>query len=723
MRSRRDAYRYDADDTGGERGVEITAPGARHAREEQCPPSAFSGGPPAAAAPPSFRSPPGRRMPPRPDSRLVSTLLLALAASTPLVLGLVLAACSPSPEADAAAAPTTYLNLGPDAEYVGRETCGTCHPDKLASFEQSQMGRSFRPGRLSESDADFDDPEPIYDPHRDLYYQPFARGDSIYVREYRLQGRDTVHQRVEQIDYIVGSGHHTNSHMRDVGGYVYQIPVTWYVQDATWDLAPGFGTRTREGTRFDRAIDVECMACHNGTPDYVAGSGNRYRELPFGIGCEKCHGPGSVHVEAIRAGRVVDIRTEIDYTIVNPAKLPLDRQYDVCQRCHMQGAAALQEGMDFLDFRPGMTLDDVMHVFWPRFRDSTQTFIMASHPDRLEMSACFEASRRPDAGFEPITCVTCHDPHVDVKTVAEDVFNGACLTCHTPERANECTEAPAVRAQVGDDCSSCHMPTSGTMDIPHVRITDHYIRVPERTPAPPPGAGDELVRLASLVGEAPSPHGMADGFLTFYEQFRAHPRFLDSAAVYLDRALATTTEEALAPSLVRLWFLQGRNDAIVRLAGRLPEGRVEDAWTLYRIGEAYGKTGAQGPMLRYFEAAVAQAPEHLRFKGKLAGAYAAAGQTDRARALYDELVAANPTQADVLNNRGLLRGLQGDLPGAEADFRAALALDPDGEQALANLASLLYNTGRPDEARAVAERLVRLRPDDARYRQFLDLLS
>jgi hypothetical protein len=49
---------------------------------------------------------------------------------------------------------------------------------------------------------------------------------------------------------------------------------------------------------------------------------------------------------------------------VNPGKLPIDLQFDVCQRCHLQGNTVLKEGKSFLDFKPGMRLSDHMTLFF-----------------------------------------------------------------------------------------------------------------------------------------------------------------------------------------------------------------------------------------------------------------------------------------------------------------------------------------------------------------------
>ncbi len=531
----------------------------------------------------------------------------------------VLGACRGEP--DPSPPPATeraYLNLGPEATYVGAETCRTCHPAQYETFMQSEMGRSFRAATLSNSDADFDDPEPIYDAERDLYYLPFHRGEDLFVMEYRLAGRDTVHRRVEQIDFIVGSGHHTNSHMREENGYVYQIPVTWYVEDERWDLPPGF--RNNWEGRFRRPITEACMTCHNAMPGFVEGSENKFDHVPLGIDCERCHGPGSVHVEAKRAGRVVDVSRETDYTIVNPGKLPPERQLDVCQRCHMQGTGTFREGKGPADFRPGMRLDAVLNVFEVREADSTARFRMAAHPDRLRMSACFQATHAPESPFEPMTCVTCHDPHVPVKTLE---YNATCRSCHAepgaePEdgggvQAPACTEPEVIHAAAQTDCVACHMPTSGSWDIPHITITDHYIRVPAEAASTPAlttaevEARRRMVRLASLIAANPSDHEVAEGFMEHYEGVTNRPGLLDSAAVRLERARAEEPLQTLAPSLIRLRFLQGDYAAIRTLARQIDTGAL-DAWSLYRIGDAFTKSGAYESALGYLRRAVERPP-------------------------------------------------------------------------------------------------------------------
>lgn len=643
----------------------------------------------------------------------------------PLACMTLLAACGNDDEAPGSGdSEFAFLNHDPEATYVGKEACRACHPSQYDSFTASQMGRSFRLATRSNSDAEWEGISPIYDEPNDLYYLPIRRGEDLFVKEYRLAGRDTVHQRVEQIDYIVGSGQHTNSHMRDENGFVYQIPVTWYSQDGIWDMPPGFGSSE---SQFDRPIPEACMTCHNAMPGFVEGSENRFSHVPEGIDCERCHGPGSIHVREMDAGNLVDVSQEADLTIVNPRRLSPVIQMDICESCHNQGATVYREGMGPSSFRPGMRLEDIQSVFMPRDADSTSSFVMASHPVRLRMSACFEGSHEPGSALPPMTCLTCHNPHISIESYEEDHYEQACQSCHASDAASatipSCTEPTVVSAGGSGDCVSCHMPDSGTSDIPHVVITDHYIRTPS-----PPLTSDEvderkrLVRFASLVGSAPTDLDFAKGYLVYFEEMGNRPGFLDSAAVHLDRARQTASPSELAPSLIRLDYLRGDFAPIRSLVGSLDDDQL-DAWTLQRVGESFAIGENWDEAVNYFQRAVNLAPGHLRFRRKLANALSSGNQLNAALDIYNPILTDDPTFDLVYNDRGFTYVLLGDNASAEDDFLHALSLNPNIEMALANLASLYYNTGRTADALAYAQQLVRRVPENPAYRQFLDLLA
>ena len=103
------------------------------------------------------------------------------------------------------------------------------------------------------------------------------------TRMERLKGKDTTHQLIQKVTYKIGSGHHTNSHLFEVNGYVHQMPYTYYTQGKIADLPPGF--EKGNNTRFSREIGIECMSCHNAYPQHTKGSLNKYERIPSGIDC------------------------------------------------------------------------------------------------------------------------------------------------------------------------------------------------------------------------------------------------------------------------------------------------------------------------------------------------------------------------------------------------------------------------------------------------------
>jgi len=81
-----------------------------------------------------------------------------------------------------------------------------------------------------------------------------------------------------------------------------------------------------------------------------------------------------------------------------------------------------------------------------------------------------------------------------------------------------------------------------------------------------------------------------------------------------------------------------------------------------------------------------------------------AGRLDDARLLYEQALSARSDWAAVHNNLAMVLRASGDTPGAEAQFRAALAKEPGLTGALSNLGALLVEQNRYDEAAPVLER-------------------
>ena len=210
----------------------------------------------------------------------------------------------------------------------------------------------------------------------------------------------------------------------------------------------------------------------------------------------------------------------------------------MCSRCHLQGTTVLKNGKNWDDFKPGTKLSETMETYIPRY-ENDNSFIMASHVDRLQQSECYDIGG--------ITCITCHNPHKSVTNLSDSYFNNKCMDCH-----NVCEEVPSNL-----DCILCHMPKSSSSDIPHVSITDHKISVHRESKSE---KGD-FISLFCVNNSAPEPLSKAKAYLKHYESFDKNPLLLDSA----ERFLKECNLEESFPFIVQFHYLKNEYKKIIEL--------------------------------------------------------------------------------------------------------------------------------------------------------------
>ncbi|MEM6722729.1 MAG: tetratricopeptide repeat protein [Bacteroidota bacterium] len=405
------------------------------------------------------------------------------------------------------------------------------------------------------------------------------------------------------------------------------------------------------------------------------------------------------------AGIIVDTSKYIDYSIVNPANLPVELEIDICQRCHLQGTAVLKEGKDFFDFRPGMHLAEVMNVFLPRYTNSHDKFIMASQADRMRLSDCFKLS--------DMSCTTCHNPHEGVKLASVDKYNNICQSCHEKnDQKQVCTADATAIAAENNNCVNCHMPKRGSIDIPHVRITDHNITIHVEQEEKSDIA--KFIGLECLTDEGASPLDMAKGYLALYDKFVPERQMLDSAALFLSLSKANPSDKFSAT--VHLLFNLGDYPGIVAQYQALELKQGLDPWSSYRVGEAMNYLGNYPEALKQFEAATQEEPYNLNFQNKLGVAQLRNNQIANAQKTFEFLIKENPKQPIALSNLGFILLQRGNLKRGEDLIDRAIQLDPDYEQAFLNKASAQLAGGNNKAALMILEGFLATHPDAKRVK-------
>jgi predicted CXXCH cytochrome family protein len=562
--------------------------------------------------------------------------------------------------------------------YADPSACRSCHQAIYDDYQQTPMGRSFflpAAGRLL---GDWEQNNRFYHQPSNRYYEMILDAGRPFVRRYQLddQGR-RINFIEKQVTHIMGSGERAQSYLhQSPDGRIIELPVAWYSQEQSWGMAPGYDRKKHAG--FTRQVNHKCMFCHNGYPD---APGERARQgwdadvrfpqqLPLGIDCQRCHGPGAEHV---RAALEPQPPQTIRNAIVNPARLSPARQLDVCMQCHLETTTfRLPEsyrrfGRPFYSYRPGEPLGDyIVHFDHAPGTGHDDKFEIVSAAYRLRQSACFEKS-----GAE-LTCTVCHDPH---RRVSPDQrashYRARCLGCHDATPALRDTHTGLGENMSESNCVACHMPSRRTEDVVHVVMTDHRIarRKPDRD-------------LLAPLREKTDQEQRYQGEVVLYFSREGLP----AAVRDLYLGIAQVKEKAnLSAGLPLL------AEAVRRQQPPQPEPYFE--WA-----EAQAASGDRQGAIENFRQALDRDPAFVQAHNNLANLLADQRRYKEAIGHYRRALELDPGSADIGTNLGLALLDSGDGTGAIEAFRAAAASHQTYPEAHFNLGSALLAQGQVNEA-------------------------
>jgi hypothetical protein len=335
--------------------------------------------------------------------------------------------------------------------YAGPASCLKCHKNVYQDYlhnthyltsrtaSLASIHGSFSPG--SNTVAFNNGITVMMEKHKDgLYEVSYANGKII---------------EKERFDITIGSKR-AETYLYWKGSQVYQLPISYYMSLHKWANSPDFSA---DSASFDRLITTRCFECHSSYIKKITNPADSTNEtvmldkssMLLSIDCERCHGPGSQHVNFHTQNPGV----KQPMYMVKVSSLSRERRMDLCSVCHSGNLTVMTKPT--FDFKPGDTLAN--YQSGERYHRVQPLATMDVHGNQaalLEGSQCFINSK--------IECATCHTLH-DQSIKSVKMYSLICTSCHSEAKHNFCKMAAQLGSVINNNCIDCHMPNKTSKSI------------------------------------------------------------------------------------------------------------------------------------------------------------------------------------------------------------------------------------------------------------------
>jgi predicted CXXCH cytochrome family protein len=352
--------------------------------------------------------------------------------------------------------------------FVGADACASCHQPIHDTWKSGRHSKMLQPASAVSVKGDFSKGSVTL--HGTRFPLRAANG------EYFITSSLTGKEQEYRVQYTLGSRRIQHYLTTVEKGRILVLPPSWDVQRGEWfhnmDIVRPEQTDRNPVQQWNK----HCVGCHVSQQenDYRPATGEyATRWKDFGTSCERCHGPGSAHVEAYSRA---ETRPPVgDALIVRPTRLDAKTSSMICAQCHSLRNAVdpdYQAGKDYYDhFAPRLEYDPRPGLDSPYWADGRPRRF-SNDAIGLWQSQCFLRGG--------VTCTNCHsDPHipnVDENPKLAASNNALCTGCHQDIGRRLSAHTRHAAASAGSSCVECHMPK--TVISIKATMRDHTIGVP-----------------------------------------------------------------------------------------------------------------------------------------------------------------------------------------------------------------------------------------------------
>ncbi len=665
-----------------------------------------------------------------------STDALSIAA---VLAAVCLAGCREAPPKTA-----THIDNAP-ATFVGRSTCTECHAAEADSWRGSHHDLAMQEPNAATVRGNFDDTvfehSSTHQGKSHTVTSHFTRrDDGFFVRTEGVGGEPTNYRvaytfGVEPLQqYLVETG---------APGALQALPIAWDTRPAdaggqrwlhVYEDPPAHDDPLH-WTGPQQNWNHMCADCHStglvkGYDAQEQAFDTTWEEI--NVSCEACHGPGSQHVAAARAGAtdgsglVTLLKRSGRWTFADGATTAhlidaepqaSSAQIDACGRCHARRApiAPFEHGDD-------MHGGDLHDAFSVTLLEDPLYYPDGQIRDEVYVYGSFLQSRMHTAG---VACSDCHEPH-SARLRLEG--NALCTQCHAGNAYDVTEHHHHPVGGEGTACIDCHMPARDYMRVDPRR--DHSFRVPrpdlsQQLATPNACTGCHVDQGDDWAADAVASWGAEPGFHYGEALHAARTWQADAEALLLQ-----VIEDPAQPAIVRASALTALVPYLSPASLPAVERALVDEHPLVRGGALAALEGAvpeaqrglAEPLLADSVRTVRDRAARLLAWTAISGAPEAAAST--LPAALDEVrssLAWRADRPDSYLHLGDLEVRSGDDTAAEAAYRQALARSPFLTAAAINLADVYRATGRDPQAETLLRQVLERSPDDAGLHQALGL--
>ncbi|MFT7049359.1 MAG: tetratricopeptide (TPR) repeat protein, partial [Halioglobus sp.] len=626
--------------------------------------------------------------------------------------------------------------------FVGSQTCAGCHEQQFENWTGSHHDDAMALPTKETVLGDFNNATFNYNGVTTTF---LTKAGKYIVRTDGEDGKLTEFP----VDYVFGV----------YPLQQYLLPLSrgrWQALSIAWDARP----LSDGGQRWyhlypDETIDhkdplhwtgpyqnwnTRCAECHSTQLEKNYDAQSKSFNTSFSeinVGCEACHGPAQTHVKLAETKTLADAQnggfpmslsqrgqwqfSEDSNIASRVTKLESRTQIDSCGRCHARRGT-------LGDYHYGADLLDTHRLALPQ---SPLYYHDGQVLDEDYVYGSFVQSKMHQAG---VVCSNCHEQHsLKLRTSSNGSENAVCTQCHKPAVYDNEKHHHHQADTAGASCANCHMPETTYMGVDERR--DHSIRVPRPDLSVVMGTPN----ACNQCHTDREPQWALDALEKWGIQFRdtaTHPaRALLRADLGDNRVMPSLAQLATDESAAPIWRATAM-EALGQAGGR--DALQSVSLLLYSDDSIIRTSTVRSltflPLNQRFQLLQPLLNDpitsvRMEVAVSLAGVPLDQIPADKARVLrglFSEYISIQQQHTDmpgVLSQLGVFYTTRGDLPSAEAAYREAIRINPQLVPARLNLADLLRQQQREDEARKILLNTLTIAPDNGNALHALGLLE